>query len=201
MSRGPRIAALLLAAGSGRRFGGNKLLAAEVGGVAIGVAAARHLRAGLDAGADRVLAVVRPDDRALTERLTQAGLEIIENPLAATGMASSLQAGVRASPDTDAWLIALADMPWIKPSTIAEVAEQLRAGASIAAPVHGGQRGHPVGFAAHWRAELLTLSGDQGARALLRHGAADLRLVPVDDPGILADVDHADQEQSPPLAR
>ncbi|MDD3355260.1 NTP transferase domain-containing protein, partial [Zoogloea sp.] len=59
----------------------------------------------------------------------------------------------------------------------------------LVAPVHEGKRGHPVGFAARWRSDLLASTGDQGARELLtRHGAL-LQGVPVSDPGVVRDID------------
>jgi molybdenum cofactor cytidylyltransferase len=69
------------------------------------------------------------------------------------------------------------------------VAEALRNGASLAAPVFGGRRGHPVGFARDWFEALAGLEGDRGARDVLAAHAAALALVPCDDPGILVDVD------------
>ena len=91
--------------------------------------------------------------------------------------------------DADAWVVALADVPWIASRTIEKVAYALRAGASIAAPSLRGQRGHPVGFSRRHRAALAALTGDVGARDIIMRNAAELTLVDVDDPGILGDVD------------
>jgi molybdenum cofactor cytidylyltransferase len=57
--------------------------------------------------------------------------------------------------------------------------------------MHRGRRGHPVGFAASCRDELLGLTGDAGARGVLQRHAAEVVAVEVDDPGILQDVDTA----------
>jgi hypothetical protein len=72
---------------------------------------------------------------------------------------------------------------------IAAVAAALANGASLVAPAHGGRRGHPVGFAARWRADLLGLRGDEGARQILAAHADELVLLPTDDTGVLRDVD------------
>jgi molybdenum cofactor cytidylyltransferase len=80
-------------------------------------------------------------------------------------------------------------MPWIAPETIAAVARSLEAGASIVAPSYRGQRGHPVAFGAGYRAALLALDGDRGARELVQDAKSSLELVEVDDPGVLRDVD------------
>jgi molybdenum cofactor cytidylyltransferase len=88
--------------------------------------------------------------------------------------------------------VALADMPCVGAGTVSRVASALREGASIAAPFHGGKRGHPVGFARQWLDSLVTLGGDRGARDLLQaHGDAITR-IDVDDPGCLFDVDTPD---------
>ncbi len=75
------------------------------------------------------------------------------------------RAASRPRSPADGWVIALADMPAIRLDTIRRVAEALRTGATTAAPVYRGQRGHPVGFAKLCRSELLALDGDTGARA------------------------------------
>lgn len=186
------VAGILLAAGAGTRFGGEKLLAplpAASHGVAahtsIGAAACLHLLAAVP----RVLAVVRPRDVALREQLRKTGCEVIECDRAHEGMGVSLAAGIAATADAAGWIIALADMPWIAPATIEGVAARLRAGASIVAPVHDGRRGHPVGFAAPWYTELVALTGDEGARSIVARHAAAIQTFEVDDRGVLRDVD------------
>jgi molybdenum cofactor cytidylyltransferase len=92
-------------------------------------------------------------------------------------------------PDARGAIIALADMPWLLPSTVARIAAALRRGAILAAPAHRGTRGHPVAIGAGYFAELRTLSGDEGAKKLLAAHGAELELIAVDDPGVLRDVD------------
>ncbi|HEY3177966.1 MAG TPA: nucleotidyltransferase family protein [Casimicrobiaceae bacterium] len=191
-----RVVGILLAAGRSVRFGGDKLLqplprAAHdcEAGTPIGVAACRHLAAGVSA----TLAVVRPTDKALAALLSDAGAQVVECARAEEGMGASLACGVQSTPDADAWLIALADMPWIRPSTITRLVSALTAGADIVAPVHNGERGHPVGFAQRHYAALTALSGDEGARAVLLANRATLHVVATDDPGVVRDVDTQDQ--------
>lgn len=179
------IQAILLAAGRSRRFGSDKLIA-ELDGEALAVRSARNL---LAAGLP-VLAVVREPDGAVAARL--AGLDGVTVAVCADagqGMGRSLAYGVACSAQADAWLVALADMPRILPATIAAVADALRDGAALAAPVCAGRRGHPVGFAARWRAPLLALDGDRGARPLIEAHAGMLRPIRTDDPGVLLDLD------------
>jgi len=179
------IAAILLAAGAGARFGGEKLLHPLEDGVAIAAHAARNLLA----ATPDVIAVVRWGDFPLYDMLEQEGCQVTMFQGAERGMGASLAHGVAQARGADGWLVALADMPRIAPGTIRAVIDALRQGALIAAPVHKGERGHPVGFGAALRDELLALDGDQGARAVVeRHGDA-ARLIECDDPGILFDVD------------
>lgn len=179
------IAGVLLAAGSSSRFGGPKLLQPLADGTPLGVAAARNLRAAVDFA----VAVVRPEDQVLAERLAAEGLAVAACPRAAEGMGASLACGVRAAEGAQGWLIALADMPGIRPDTIRQVLRHLAAGAPLAAPVYQGRRGHPVGFSRAFREALCRLSGDEGARALLAAHAADLEGFACDDPGVLLDID------------
>lgn len=180
------IVGILLAAGSGSRFGGDKLLHPLADGMPMGVAAARSLRSALD----RVIAVTRPGDDILADLLAAAGCEVIVARDAAKGMGHSLAAGVQAAPDADGWLIALGDMPLIEPRSHRLVAQALKAGDySIVAPVCNGVRGHPVAFAAKWYGGLSTLGGDAGAKGLVQTAPSELRLITVEDPGVVEDVD------------
>ena len=179
------VAGLLLAAGSSRRFGEDKLLYPLADGTPLAVAAARSLAAVLPGS----IAVVGPGSTGLERLLRASGLAVVVNPRADEGMGTSLAQGVASATDAAGWVIALADMPWIATSTVAGVAGALHDGASVVAPVYRGKRGHPVGFSARHRAGLTGLAGDSGARCLLEHHAAELVFVEVDDPGILRDVD------------
>jgi molybdenum cofactor cytidylyltransferase len=103
-------------------------------------------------------------------------------------MASSLVHGLRQSPaDCAGWVIALADMPYVQPESIAAILTALQNGADIAVPVCQGRRGNPVGFSRRYLPQLLALTGDQGARALLN--MYPVTEVPVNDPGIFQDID------------
>lgn len=203
-----RIVGILLAAGAGARFGGDKLMARIRTGTAneddtsMGAASARNLVAALD----EALAVVRPRDVALAQDLERAGLRIVECVNADEGMGVTLACGVGATADADGWVITLGDMPWIDSATIEAVAEALRQGADIAAPSYRGQRGHPVGFSRRYVDALQTLSGDAGARTLITQHLAQVTWIDVDDEGVLHDVDTRDDlgrgfSRRPPVGR
>lgn len=181
----PRVVGILLAAGGSRRFGSNKLLAPLADGTPLAVAAARRLVAVLP----KSIAVVRPGDIELAALFRTLGLSIVECAQAEQGMGHSLAAGVMATSTADAWLIMLADMPYIEVSTLTRLTGLLDSGAQLIAPFYKGERGHPVGFAAKFGAELLALRGDTGARDVVSRHAASLTHLDVDDSGIIADVD------------
>ena len=180
------IQAILLAAGAGRRFGADKRLYPLAGGTPMALAAARNLVEALPGA----LAVVGVADDTLAALLGVAGLTVTRCPDAARGMGASLAWGVAQRPEADGWLIALADMPFIRPATFHRVAEAVTGPAVIAAPVFDGKRGHPVAFGVDYREALLGLDGDRGGRDLLATHPDRLRRVPCDDPGVLRDIDH-----------
>lgn len=200
MDQAPRVIGILLAAGRGQRFGGDKLLAkagstpggAVLAGECIGVTACRNLLVALP----RVVAVVRPGDAALAAALGAAGAQVVRCESADDGMGASLACGVAATKGAAGWLVALADMPWIMPSTIARVAAAVADGAPVAAPFHGGKRGHPVGFSAACYAALAALTGDEGAKAVVAAHGDGLARIDVDDAGTLRDVDRPEDLRS-----
>jgi len=198
-----RLVGILLAAGRGARFGGDKLLArarsdpntrtSESAGSegtvapfeAIGVLAFRKLQAVVP----EVVAVVRPDAAALAASLSAAGARIVRCANADDGMGASLACGVRSTKDAAGWIVALGDMPWIEPSTIARVVAAIAEGAVVAAPFYEGRRGHPVGFGAACFEKLAALTGDDGAKSVVASSGDDLVRIDVDDAGTLRDVD------------
>ena len=177
--------AVLLAAGAGTRFGGGKLLHPLPDGVAIAAHAARNLReAGLE-----VVAVVRPGDFPLADMLEQEGCHVTRCADAVKGMGHSLAHGVAAAREASGWVVALADMPNVKPATVQALVDAVARGALVAAPVYTGTRGHPVVFSGTLAGELAALSGDTGARAVFERHRDSVALVEVDDPGVLVDID------------
>ena len=142
--------AILLAAGASTRFGSDKLVHALPHGVAVAVQSARHLKAVLP----RVIAVVRAADGDTARALAAEGCEVVVCANAQAGMGASLACGVRAAGAAEAYLVALGDMPFIRPSSIVALRDALEAGAAIVAPYFRTRRGHPVGLAGRFRAEL-----------------------------------------------
>ncbi|WMW80104.1 nucleotidyltransferase family protein [Undibacterium cyanobacteriorum] len=123
-------------------------------------------------------------------------------PDAASGMGHSLAYGVtQLEAHHSAVFVVLADMPWIQVATLQGLREQMLAclanqAASIVVPTYQTRRGHPVGFAAAMFPLLRALQGDQGARSLLASFA--VCEVPVEDIGVLRDIDTAADLASAP---
>ena len=104
------------------------------------------------------------------------------------GMGDSIAAGVRATADATGWLVLPGDLPLVRPETLRRVAEAL-AHAPVVLPHYRGERGHPVGFGAVCRNELLAITGAEGAAAVVRAHREAARAIEVDDAGIVTDID------------
>jgi molybdenum cofactor cytidylyltransferase len=186
------IVGLLLAAGSATRFGSDKLSHPLPHGVPIAVQAARHLLSVVP----RVLAVVKPGADELLTQLKHEGCEAVICDDAAQGMGASLACAARAAGKADGYLVALADMPFVRASSIAAVRDALAIGTPLVAPYFRARRGHPVGIAGIFFEDLLKLKGDEGAKQLL--AAHPLKKIPVGDPGVIRDID-TPGDLTPPL--
>jgi molybdenum cofactor cytidylyltransferase len=188
LATGPAFEAVVLAAGSGSRFGGGKLLAAWDAGVLLegALAAAfaapvRSVTVVIGADAEAVAAAARDfDPRAL----------IVYAADYVEGMSASLRAGIASLPtDADAAFVFLGDMPRVPTEVLHRMAQAVADGAAAAAPVFEGRRGNPVLLARSLFPQLLALTGDAGARGVLQTLGDKLALVEAPDDGVLFDVD------------
>jgi molybdenum cofactor cytidylyltransferase len=185
--------AVVLAAGSGVRFGGGKLIAPWRNGVLLDGALAAAF-----AAPARTVTVVWGADPAVPDAAkafaARAGqteqLSLVNAPDHAEGMAATLRAGIASlASDTAGAFVFLGDMPRLPAAVLSKLAAALAAGAPAAAPVFAGRRGHPVLFSAMLFPQLLALTGDEGARAVLQKLGASLATVEAPDEGVLFDID------------
>ena len=185
---------ILLAAGTGSRFGGDKLLAAYGDGslldAALDTALAAPVRGVIvvtGANGDEVAEVARQHG----ERAGQSGrLRIVGAADYQEGMGASLRAGAAALPlDTGGVFVMLGDMPRVPSAIFASLRAAILAGAPAAAASFQGQRGHPALIGKALIPILLTLTGDAGARSILQGLGDKLALVEAPDDGVLFDVD------------
>jgi CTP:molybdopterin cytidylyltransferase MocA len=173
-----QIHALILAAGEGRRLGGPKALLEWDGRTFLAHAAERFTRPGIT----RLSAVLGYEASVVQAQAGVAGLDVVENPGYASGMLSSVLAGLAHAERSgaDAILLHPVDHPAVAVTTIDAVVAALLEGATIAVPSWNDRRGHPAGFArAAWDA-LRAAGPGEGARAVLARHPEWIRHVPGD---------------------
>ena len=175
------VRALVLAAGSSRRFGKQKLCEKLPSGITI-----------LDQTLNRIKIAV-PDITVVTSIQVYENLQTQKEEFeifkqATSGMGATLSYGIRLIKTTDACLICLADMPFIQASTYRRLAAVLTP-ENIVVPVYRGTQGNPVGFGRRFFKELMQLNEDTGGHALLLRYSSLINHVEVDDPAILHDID------------
>ena len=186
-----RIAAIILAAGQGRRMGGPKALL-PAGTLSFLAHACRlYERPGIEA----VIAVLGAEaDRVRREAGIPPGVEVVVNPGWPQGMLSSVWRGLDAAEalSADAVLLHPVDHPLVEPETVDRVADALAQGAFAAVPTWEGRRGHPGGFSRAAFADLRAAPPERGARAVLASRESGVVHVP-GGPGCVAGVDTPDQ--------
>jgi molybdenum cofactor cytidylyltransferase len=189
MSERPALSALVLAGGEGRRFdpSGRRWKLAER--LVDGRPVLRATCESLLGRADELVVVCGGHHALVVALLEGLPARIVPCPQAAAGMGATIKCGIRATQPSLGWLLALGDMPFVAPGTLAALAQALRAGAPIVRPVFDGRPGHPVGFAASLRERLLAIDDAAGAAALLRDLGKAVRRLPCADPGCVRDVD------------
>ena len=183
--------AVILAAGFSRRLPGEDKLLKTYRGRAL-LAHALETVAGL--GLSDAVIVTGDADERIGQLARPWRLRCVRNDEAAAGMGGSIAAGVRALPEGLAGIyVALGDMPEVTGEDYARLAAaHEQRSERICVPVWEGRRGHPVLFGADHRGALAALSGDAGARSVLRR-AGDVVSVRAASAGVLIDLDtHAD---------
>ncbi len=170
------VAAIVLAAGASRRLGQPKQ-AAMVGGETLLQHAVRVAR---QAGLEPILVVVR--DLTMAQGLDDC--EVVANPLAEEGIASSIRCGVeRARAEAAAGAVLMScDQVALRPEHLRQLCARTD---QLTGSGYAGKVGIPAYFPAQYFADLLTLQGDMGARKLLLGAAA------VADEALELDVDTA----------
>ena len=182
-----RGAAVVLAAGTARRYGSDKRLA-DVDGRPMLL---RTLQPYIER-LEHVVVVVRPDD-PVRSLLPQSVRTVIAED-AKLGMGHSLAAAVRNVTEYAWLLVGLGDMPWITTNTITAIANCIdELSYAIVRPTYQGTPGHPVAFTNDFYRELSLLQGDEGARKLLRRESERLVELGVSDAGVLRDIDRPAQ--------
>jgi molybdenum cofactor cytidylyltransferase len=172
------IVAVLLAAGTASRFGSQKLLArlpdADGEPMPLARAAAIALQR---AGLEQIVVVLGREAEAVRRCLEGLDLCFVTNEAYASGMSSSLRAGVNAAmsqwPAAAGVLIALGDQPLPDAAIVRSLIDTFgqSTASQVVAPRYRGVRGNPVVFARALVPELLDVAGDRGARDVIERDA------------------------------
>ena len=184
--KAPRITAIVLAAGRSTRMGATNKLVADVNGTPM---VRRVVEAALASRAAPVLVVTGHMAAGVSSALAGLDVTLVANPDYATGLASSLKAGIGALPPScDGALIMLGDMPLIAPEHLDSLIAAFIPDA-IVVPMHEGGQGNPVLWPSKFFPELLQLDGDAGAKRLIAAHAEGVREVDLGTDAIFADID------------
>ena len=188
---GPRIAALLLAAGRSSRMGSNKLLE-PIDGTPMVARTAQRL---LSSHARPIVAVLGNQADQVEAALGKLPVERVRNPAFAEGLSTSLKAGVAALPgEIDGVIVCLGDMPLITGRDLDRLIAAFNPleGRAIIVPTRHGKRGNPVLWARRFLPEMAELAGDVGAKHLIGEHADLVCEVEMDSDGVLIDIDTPD---------
>jgi molybdenum cofactor cytidylyltransferase len=189
--RTAEIAAIVLAAGRGTRFGDAPKMLADLDGKPL----VRHaVEAALGSSVNAVIVVVGHREAEVRGALGGLPVIFVPNPDYAEGLSTSLRAGFAMRPEeAEACVIMLGDMPRVTSSLVDGLVSAWReAGRPAAAlPVQNGHRGNPVLLSVGLAGEIAELTGDAGAGPLLRN-RPDVLEWAVEDPAVVLDVDTPD---------
>lgn len=184
------ICGLILAAGKSQRMGQPKLFL-PLGETGEKCLIERVLAAVNKSKIDRAYLVVRPEDEFLPSLAQAYNVEIVVNPEPERGMLSSIITGINNLPkEAEAVIIFLGDQPGISSSVVDLLIVGYRLKEKgIVLPVFQGKRGHPVLIDLKYRQEIETCPPEIGLRFLIHQHSEDILEIPVNEPGILYDID------------
>jgi molybdenum cofactor cytidylyltransferase len=190
MKEGSHTAALVLAAGTSTRMGAVKQLL-ELDGRALLQHVLDSVR---NSVVDEIILVLGHAADTIERELELRSVRVVLNENYRRGMGSSLKVGLSAvNAEAEAALIILADQPFVRPATFDQIiAERQRSGAQIVIPTYRGFRGNPVLLDRSVFPEVMALDGDIGCRAIFGNHIGGIAKLPVDDVGILLDIDRRD---------
>lgn len=184
MSDSSNVACVILASGASTRFGLSKMLYQLDEGTSILAKTIGIYHAVFD----QVHVVVRQDDKAAIQLVERQGANAIINANSGLGLSQSIIAGIQGVTQAKAWLFALGDMPYVSSETVRSLAMQASL-SNIVVPRTRIGNGNPIVFGAHFKNQLLDLTGDVGAKHLLKVNAQHVRFYDCQDTGIHHDID------------
>jgi molybdenum cofactor cytidylyltransferase len=192
----PTLAAVLLAAGSSRRYGQANKLLADIGGMPL---SARVASALVQAGFADIVVITGHEADLIAQALAPFGakLRFVHNPNHADGMGGSVATGIAAlAPGIDGVVVAQGDMPDVDAALISALARRfVDAGRDrITVPwLSEGRHGNPVIWPRRLFPDLMALSGDQGGKALITAAGDGIERVVISDTSAAIDIDTPEQ--------
>lgn len=180
------IAAVVLAAGESSRMGLPKQNL-RLRGVPMLQAVLDTIRGTM---VDRVVVVLGAHEPEVRKGVDFRGVRVVVNMAHREGMSASIRAGLAEVPNAEAALIVLGDQPLLDPRTVDALIRAYRSsGSPIVVPVYEGRRGNPVLFDSRLFREVMAVTGDVGAKAVVRAHPREVLEVPVGDQGVVVDID------------
>ena len=177
------IAIIILAAGQSSRFGSSKMHHCLESGKSILNTCLEQYQKSF-----KNINVVLPDGDKANQIMINPVVHVVVSKHAINGMSQSIISGVESQPDASAWLIALGDMPYVRPETVLNLAIKATTN-NIVVPMYGHRNGNPVIFGRNFYSQLMSLKGDVGAKKLINDNVSSVLKVPVGDQGVLLDID------------
>jgi len=190
-SRTPTVAIILLAAGKSERMGENKLLL-PLGRKLIIQHTLDNL---MGSQAQQIIVVLGSKASEIKEAIGMRNVTTVLNPDYERGMSTSFSTGLKLlNKQVKFVLVALGDQPLIATHTYDHlITAAINSSHGLIVPTYHGKRGNPIAVSTIYEDVLLRQSGDIGGRELLRVYQADVLEVPVEDEGIIININTQDE--------
>jgi len=188
------VSAILLAAGESKRMGEPKQLM-PLGQSTILEQAINNL---LNSAVNEIIVVLGHRAEEMIKTIAAKPVKIAINPDYWQGMSTSIIAGLNLiDSQAQAVMLALGDQPSVSSQIINQLIEEFyHHDKGIIIPTYQGKRGHPIIFAIKYKQKLLELTGDIGARQIIKDHPQDILEVAVDSESVISDIDTKNDYQS-----
>ncbi|MDA4121466.1 MAG: nucleotidyltransferase family protein [Thaumarchaeota archaeon] len=143
---------------------------------------------------DGVVVVLGAREREVRNKVEFKDEKVVYNPRYAEGMSGSLKLGLaEAGPWAEAVIVALGDQPYLSPSTVNRLIKAYSdSEAPVVVPVYKGRRGNPVLFDRRTFSQIMSITGDEGAKSVIKQNKNAVLEVTVEDEGVQTDIDTPD---------